>query len=109
MDTILSSIKKLLGLIEDYDQFDVDILIYINSAISSLTQIGVGPTEGFIVDSMTTWSDYLGNNSKLELVKTYIYLKTKLLFDPPMSSSVTEIINTQLKEYEWRINFEVDK
>lgn len=109
MDSILNTIKKLLGLEESYTHFDTDIIIGINTALSTLTQIGVGPAEGFsISDKTTTWSDYISDMSKLELIKSYIQLKTKLLFDPPTSSAVIEVINKQITELEWRISVMVD-
>lgn len=111
MDSILTSIKKLLGITEEYTHFDPDIITHINSAFFTLTQLGVGPSEGFsIKDSSATWADFLSNtNSKnLEAVKSYVYLKVKLLFDPPLTSSVTEAIKSQISEYEWRLNVEAD-
>ena len=105
MDSILTSIKKLLGVSDEYKHFDTDIIIYINSAFSTLTQLGVGPEEGFsITDASTTWSDYLYGDSRLEFVKTYVYLKVRLSFDPPSSSAAIEAINRQISELEWRIN-----
>lgn len=111
MESILTSIKKLLGITEDYTHFDSDVITHINSAFFTLTQLGVGPSEGFsIKDSSETWDDFLSNaNSKnLEAVKSYVYLKVKLLFDPPLTSSVTEAIKSQISEYEWRLNVEAD-
>lgn len=111
MDSILTSIKKLLGITEEYTHFDPDIITHINSAFFTLTQLGVGPSEGFsIKNSSATWDDFLSNaNSKnLEAVKTYVYLKVKLLFDPPLTSSVTEAIKSQISEYEWRLNVEAE-
>ena len=111
MDSILTSIKKLLGITEEYTHFDPDIITHINSAFFTLTQLGVGPSEGFsIKNSSATWGDFLSNaNSKnLEAVKSYVYLKVKLLFDPPLTSSVTEAIKSQISEYEWRLNVEAD-
>lgn len=109
MDSILNTIKKLLGLEESYTHFDTDIIIGINTALSTLTQIGVGPAEGFsISDKTTTWSDYISDMSKLELIKSYIHLKVKLLFDPPSSSALIEVINSQIKELEFRISVMVD-
>jgi hypothetical protein len=104
MDSILTSIKKLLGIEEDYTQFDPDIIIYINSTFMSLNQIGVGPETGFTIsDKIKKWSDYLGENTNLEAVKSYIYLKTRLIFDPPTSSFVLEAIERQITELEWRL------
>ena len=105
MDSILTSIKKLLGITEEYDHFDKDIVMHINSAFSVLTQLGVGPKEGFsIKDASTTWSELLNDDLRLESVKTYVYYKVKLGFDPPQSSAAIESINRQISELEWRIN-----
>lgn len=104
MDSILLSIKKLLGIDAMCDHFDTDVIMHINSALFSLTQLGVGPPDGFMVTSNTeTWSDLLMDSKKLESVKTYVYLKVKLVFDPPSSSSVIDAIDRQIKELEWRI------
>lgn len=110
MDSILTSIKKLLGIAEDYEHFDQDIMIHINSAFSVLSQLGVGPKDGFCIDGPdATWSDFLCNDSRLEFVKTYVYLKVKLVFDTQSSSSaVIDAINRQISELEWRINVSVD-
>lgn len=109
MDSILTSIKKLLGITEAYEHFDSDIIVHINSAFSVLSQLGVGPDEGFhIEDESTDWSDFLQDNYRLGFVKTYIYLKVKLMFDPPLSSAAIEAINRQISELEWRINVSVD-
>lgn len=109
MESILTSIKKLLGIEEDYEHFDQDIIIHINSALMILTQLGVGPSRGFMISDKTSlWSDFIPDEHGLEAVKTYIYLKVKLLFDPPLSSSVIELINRSISELEWRINIMVD-
>lgn len=109
MESILTSIKKLLGIEEEYTHFDPDIIIGINSALSILTQIGVGPSTGFsISDKTSTWSNFISDLSNLELVKSYIHLKVRLLFDPPASSAVIDVINKQLAEFEWRLNIQVD-
>ena len=109
MDSILTSIKKLLGIAEEYTHFDPDIIMHINSVFSILTQIGVGPSEGFsISDSYAAWSDYLPNDSRLESVKTYMYLKVKLLFDTPDRSAVMEATNRMINELEFRISVMVD-
>ncbi len=109
MDSILTSIKKLLGITEEYEHFDADIVMHINSAFSVLTQLGVGPEDGFrIEDSSNDWSEFLCDDYRLEFVKTYVYLKVKLGFDPPLSSAAIEAINRQISELEWRINVSVD-
>lgn len=104
MDSILTSIKKLLGIEEDYTHFDPDIIMCINTVFTVLTQIGIGPAEGFsIEDETAVWSDFIPNTHQMEAVKTYIHLRVKLLFDPPLSSSVTEAMKQQISEIEWRL------
>lgn len=111
MDSILTSIKKLLGVTEEYKHFDVDIIIAINTVFSTLNQLGVGPIGGFsIQDELANWSDYIPDNeARLELVKTYMHLRVRLIFDPPTSSSVMESYNRIISELEWRITVMVDE
>ena len=105
MESILTSIKKLLGIAEEYDHFDQDIIIHINSVFMILNQLGVGPTEEFtITDKTAVWSDFISDNKKIESVKTYVYMKVRLLFDPPLSSAVMDCINKVISEMEWRLN-----
>ena len=106
-DSILDTIKKLLGADTTTD-FDIDILVHINSVVGILKQLGYGPTEGFEVTKTTTWSEYLQNKSDLNQIKTYMYLKVKSLFDPPQSGFLTDSMNNIIKEFEWRINVLVD-
>ena len=109
MDSILNSIKKLLGITEEQTAFDADIVIAINTSLASLTQIGVGPSVGFAIqDNSASWSDFIGDRQDLESVKSYVYLKTRLMFDPPQSSSVMEAIKENLSEIEWRVSSTVD-
>ena len=104
-ESILTSIKKLLGIPEDYEHFDQDIIIHINSVFMILNQLGVGPTEEFtIADKTAVWSDFISDNKKFESVKTYVYMKVRLLFDPPLSSAVMDCINKVINELEWRLN-----
>lgn len=104
MESILTSVKKMLGIVEEYDHFDADIIMHINSVFSILTQLGVGPSEGFsISDKNAAWTDFIPANPKLEMVKSYVYLKVRLLFDTPTSSAVTEAMNRQISELEWRM------
>lgn len=105
MESILNSIKKLLGIAEEYTHFDPDIIIHINTVLATLTQLGVGPEEGFsIEDDTATWDEFISNKLYYEPVKSYIHLKVKLLFDPPLSSAVTEAMNRMISELEWRLN-----
>lgn len=109
MDSILTSVKKMLGITEEYTHFDQDIMIHINTVFTILTQIGVGPDEGFVIeDESTEWSEFIHSGSNLESIKTYVYLKVRLLFDPPASSVVVDAINRSLNELEWRISVTVD-
>ena len=105
MGSILTSIKKMLSIEEEYEHFDPDILMHINSAFSILTQLGVGPDSGFmIMDKNATWDDFIKDEAQLNLVKSYMFVKVKLLFDPPMSTAVLECYKAQVSEYESRLN-----
>lgn len=108
-ESVLTSIKKLLGIAEEYTQFDTDLIIHINTVLSVLGQIGVG-SDGrqSITDKNTTWESFMGSEVKLDMVKSYVYLKVKLLFDPPQSSAVMDAINRNIGELEWRIFVETD-
>lgn len=107
--SIFNSIKALLGPDADYDVFDQDILIFINSALATLTQLGIGPDEGFrITGPDETWSDLLGDAKDLDSVKEYIFMKVKMAFDPPTSSFVMSAYQEACKEFEWRLNIAVD-
>ena len=104
MESILTSIKKLLGIAEEYTHFDEDLIMHINSVFMVLTQMGVGPTKGFIIeDDTSTWNDFLSDSIHLEAVKTYIHLKVKLVFDPPLSSAVVDSMSRMISELEWRL------
>lgn len=111
-ESILKTIKEALGIKDEtYTIFDKDIILAINSAISTLTQLGVGPENGFNITGYDeTWADLLTNSekNKLEFVKTCIHLKTRLVFDPPSSSFVLDSIKNQISELEWRLNVAVD-
>lgn len=108
-DSILISIKKLLGLDSDYEEFDQDIIIHINSVFSILQQLGVGPEAGFYITGDTeTWSQFINNNSEIQNVISYMYMSVRLLFDPPTNSSILNSYKELIKEYEWRLNVAVD-
>jgi hypothetical protein len=110
MESILESIKKMLGIAAEYNHFDADLIMHTNSVLSILTQIGVGPSEGFsIEDETATWTDFIPYDARLELVKTYVYMKVKLFFDPPISSAVLESLNSIASELEWRLQVVADK
>lgn len=109
MENILNSIKKLLGIAEDYTQFDADIIMHLNSAFATLQQLGVGPPEGFMIeDDSATWIDYIGESATMSSVKTYLYLKVRMVFDPPTSSFVMDALDRQAKELEWRLNTQAE-
>ena len=112
-DSILTSIKKLLGITEGYKHFDTDLVIHINSVIFVLSQLGIESADGFaITGAEETWSDLIPDSEDqkkyLESVKSYIYLKVRLLFDPPSASAVIESTKNLISELEWRINVAVD-
>lgn len=103
--SILKSVKKILGISADYTAFDLDIVVHINSVFSVLQQMGVGPTAGFsIEDDTANWVDFLGTDNGLNMVKSYMYLKVRMLFDPPGTSFHLESMNKMVQEAEWRIN-----
>lgn len=103
MESILTSIKKLLGIVEADTSFDVDIIIYINAAFAVLTQLGVGPIGFSITDKNDSWSDFMGDDTRYELAKSYVFLKVKTIFDPPASSTVAEAYKQMISEYEFRL------
>lgn len=108
MDSILTSIKKLLGIQAEYTSFDMDILMHINTVFAELNQMGVGPENGFMIeDESTVWDDY-STSFNLSMVRTYIFLKVRLLFDPPTSSTLMDSINRNISELEWRLYLECD-
>jgi hypothetical protein len=115
VESILTSIKKLLGITEEYTHFDSDIIMHINTVFMTLNQLNVGPSGGFMIeDKTTTWDEYIDTSSEpdklnqLSAVKSYMHLKVKLLFDPPLGSAVMESMNRMINELEWRLNAESD-
>ena len=110
MDSILNNIKKLLGIDSEDNSFDTDVMAMVNSTIPALSQMGIGPPNGFIVTSPADkWTDWIDTTTiNLEGVKTYLYLKTKLIFDPPTSSTVIDAFNKNLQELEWRMMLAVE-
>lgn len=108
-DSILLTIKKMLGLEENYTPFDVDVIIHINSALMILNQLGIGPKGGFeISDASSKWSDFLTNSVNLGSVKNYVYLSVKMLFDPPTNSFVLDAMKRQVEELGWRLNVQAE-
>ena len=105
MDSILTSVKKIIGISEEDESFDTDLIMHINSVLMILNQLGVGPEDGFsITDKSAVWTDVIGDNKLIEAVKTFVGLKVRLIFDPPTSSAVLDSINKTISELEWRIN-----
>lgn len=105
MESILTSVKKNLGLDDTDTSFDADVILFINGTFSTLNQLGIGPEDGFsITDKTPTWDAFYGTNKKMNSVRTYVYLKVKMLFDPPQTSFLNEALNQQAKEFEWRLN-----
>ncbi len=104
-DSILTSTKKVLGIEAAYTAFDVDITMHINSIFSVLTQLGVGPVNGFMIsDAVATWDQFLGVDRNLNSVKTYMFLRVRVLFDPPTTPFLINAMQEQIKELEWRLN-----
>lgn len=108
MDSILISIKKMLGIDETDEAFDLDLILLINAQFSVLYQLGVGRSGFTITGSFETWDNYLSDFSNLEMIKAYIAIRVRLLFDPPTSSFVLDALKAKADEYEWRINVAVD-
>lgn len=104
-NSILKSTKKILNVPDDYTVYDQDIIVHINSAFSTLNQLGLGPTEGFMIEDDTAmWDDFLAGDMRLNAVRTYVFLRVRLLFDPPSLSTVLQAMEAQIKELEWRLN-----
>lgn len=107
--SILITVKKLIGIHEDDESFDMDLLIHINAALNALSQLGVGPSDGFIImDKDGQWSDLLLGNQMLEMAKSYVCLYTRKAFDPPQSSTAMEALNSVLAELTFRISVQVE-
>lgn len=108
-ENILTSIKKLLGIAKECTDFDIDIMMHINTVFMILNQLGVGPKEGFrLEDKKETWDDYITEEDDLDAVKSYIHLKVKLMFDPPLNSAIIEAMKQTIDELEWRINVKAE-
>ncbi len=108
-DSILTSTKKMVGIEADYTAFDLDIINHINTVFTVLTQLGVGPSLGFMIeDDTSTWSEFIGTDPRLNSVKTYVYLRVRLLFDPPTTSYLINAMQEQINMLEWRLNVTVD-
>lgn len=104
-NSILTSTKKILGLAEDYTAFDLDVITHINTAFSTLTQLGIGPAEGFMIEDETAiWTDFIIGDIQFNNVRSYVFLRVRQLFDPPATSYLITAVNEQVKELEWRMN-----
>lgn len=110
MDSILTTTKTLSGVMEEYENFDTDLIMYINSVFLVLKQLGVGPAEGFVIeDDSATWTEFIPDNKILrESVKAYMGNKVRLQFDPPTSSALLEALTRNVNEFEWRLNAEAE-
>ena len=108
-DSILLTIKEMLGLSKTYPAFNTDVIRNINGSLFSLMQLGVGPRTGFrITGESETWQDFIGDRNDLEGVINYVYIKARIVFDPPTSAAVLQALKEELKEYEYRINTQVE-
>ena len=108
-ESILTSVKQMLGIQEDYTHFDPDIIMHINSAFNILQQLGVGPKEGFLItDKSQSWGDFETDSRRIQMMKTYVYMKVRIGFDPPATSTIMEAFKEQIREMEWRLNVAVD-
>lgn len=108
-ETILSSVKHSVGITDEYTHFDDIITIHINTVLATIYQLGAGPASGFAVTTGDeTWADFFGDSPKLNLIKSYVCLSVRMLFDPPTVGTLTDAINRQIDELEWRINVAVD-
>ena len=108
-DSILATIKKMLGLEHDYTPFDMDIIVLINSTFMTLHQLGIGPKEGFSIrDYSAKWEDFLTNEVNLRAVQEYIYMKVRMVFDPPGNAFVMSAFEEQCREFEWRMNVQAE-
>lgn len=109
-DSILTKTKKMLGIAEDYEEFDVDVITYINSVFARLVQLGIGPEEGYMIEDKTTqWTDYLDGALYLNSVKSYMYMRVRVLFDPPATSFALAALQEQIKEEEFRLSLYAPK
>lgn len=108
-DSILTSEKKLLGITEDYEEFDAELIVHINTIFGTLEQLGINSGTKFkIQDKFAVWTDFISDSEMIEEIKSYMYLRLRLLFDPPANSFVVNAFQEQIKEFEWRINVKGD-
>lgn len=107
-ESILTSIKKLLGIAEEYTHFDQDLIIEINTYLTRLYQVGVGKENFYIENADKTWSDFLIDETKYQQAKTYVYLRVRQIFDPPQSSTAIEAMKENIRELEWLLFVDAD-
>lgn len=108
-ESILETVAKAIGIAENYDYFNSELIMHINTVLMGLRQLGIGPSEGFYIsDNTATWNDFLGEDKNFEAVKTYMCLRVRMLFDPPTSSALMDSMKNQIAEWEWRLNFEYE-
>lgn len=108
-DSVLDSVKTALGLPLGDTSFDAELTLHINSVFSDLNQLGVGPLEGFSIgDKTSTWDEFIGTDTRMNNVKTYMYLRVKMLFDPPITSFALDAMDKQIQKLEWRINVAIE-
>lgn len=109
MDSILTSIKKNLGITEEYTHFDADLIMHINTIFVALKQMGVGPAEGFYIEDKTaTWDEFIEDPVECNAVKTYMTARVRLIFDPPQSSAHIECLKNVASEFEWRLHWDAE-
>lgn len=107
-NSVLNTIKAMIGPSVAYSGFDTDLTVHINSSLMYLAQMGVVPDGTKIIDENTTWSDLIGDNDKLEGIKSYLYFKARIMFDPPANSTIMAAYNEEIKQLEWRMNIACD-
>lgn len=109
-DSILATVKQMLGLTPEYTAFDLDVITHINSVFTTLHQLGVGPEVGYIVTGLEEqWREFLEDDTNINAVKSYVFLRVRLLFDPPSTSFVLASMESQIKELEWRLNVQAER
>ena len=108
-ESILETVTKAVGIGESYEYFNDELIMHINTVLMGLRQIGVGPSEPFLItDNTATWTNFLGDDKNFEAVKTYVCLRVRMLFDPPTSSTLADAMKNQIAEWEWRLNLEYE-
>ena len=109
-DSVLDSVKKMLGVDLVDDSFDMELIIFINDVFSKLNQLAVGPTTTYVIDDrLDKWTDFLLDRADLNMVRTYMYLQVRITFDPPTNPSLLENMMKRIQEYEWRLNVQAEQ